>query len=35
MLFHNLSLRLRYAYDFKLDDSRAFSHNVGVRLSIN
>nr|CAH7729278.1 unnamed protein product [Callosobruchus chinensis] len=29
-LFHNLSLTLGYAFDFELDDSRAFSQNLEV-----
>nr|CAH7761415.1 unnamed protein product [Callosobruchus chinensis] len=31
-LFHDLSLTLRYAFDFELDDSRVFSQNLGVRF---
>nr|CAH7738929.1 unnamed protein product [Callosobruchus chinensis] len=28
MLLYNLSLTLRYAFDFELDDSRVFSQNL-------
>nr|CAH7720968.1 unnamed protein product [Callosobruchus chinensis] len=31
MLFHNLNVTLRYAFDFELDDSRAFRQYLGVR----